>query len=393
METIHISDVIAILGLPPPPQGRNAYYVTCPCCDEDSRSRHLNINLKKEVFRCPRCGVSGGIFDLYALCTHTPREKVYREIRDRVPCRARAPQRSEAPEIREHPLADIEVRDKTYRQLLSMLSLEPDHLENLKNRGLTEEEIQTLEYKTTPALGTAVLARQLQEAGCYLSGVPGFYRDDHDNWTFVHLARGILIPVRDRNGLIQGMQVRLDQMERRKFRWVSSAGRKDGCRMEGWPHLAGRLGERILLTEGPMKADVIHALTGLTVLAVPGVNSLTRLGETLTDYREQGLTTVMTAFDMDFFTNWHVQAGLEKLLQLLESLGFQYGSYVWDPRYKGLDDYLWQALLRSRNRIVCRDFGGYLQSQSGHDPADERQSGKHRRWLCLPADRAGRHHL
>ena len=356
MEPIHISDVISLVGLPPPPPGRSDYYVRCPCCDEDPRSRHLNINLKKDVFRCPRCGAYGGIFDLYALYTHTPRDKVYREIRERISPAIRlqvaVPKRT-VPEIREYPLADIEVRDRTYRQLLALLSLAPDHLENLKNRGLTESEIQELGYKTTPVFGTVALARRLLEAGCYLSGVPGFYRDEEENWTFVQQARGILIPVRNRNGLIQGMQIRRDQVEKRKFRWVSSADRKDGCRVEGWPHLAGKLGERILLTEGPMKADVIHALTDLTVLAVPGVNSLTRLRDTLTDYRKQGLTTVMTAFDMDFFTNWHVQAGLEKLLQLLEELGFQYGTYVWDPRYKGLDDFIWETQLH-RNRTQTR---------------------------------------
>ena len=36
----------------------------------------------------------------------------------------------------------------------------------------------------------------------------------------------------------------------------------------------------MILTEGPMKADVIHTLTGLSVLAIPGVNSLTQLKST-----------------------------------------------------------------------------------------------------------------
>ena len=40
----------------------------------------MNINLKKEVFRCPRCGASGGIFDLYALYTGIPRDEVRKAI-------------------------------------------------------------------------------------------------------------------------------------------------------------------------------------------------------------------------------------------------------------------------------------------------------------------------
>lgn len=45
-------------------------------------------------------------------------------------------------------------------------------------------------------------------------------------------------------------------------------------------------------------------------------------------------------FDMDFATNHHVQNGYNSLLQLLGNMGFTFGTYLWDPRYKGLDDYV-----------------------------------------------------
>ena len=80
MEMFHISDVISLLGLPGPPHGRSSYYIQCPCCDGLPRSKHLNINLKKDVYRCPRCGVSGGIFDLYSLYTGVPRDKAFYEL-------------------------------------------------------------------------------------------------------------------------------------------------------------------------------------------------------------------------------------------------------------------------------------------------------------------------
>ena len=83
MEIFHMWDVVSLLGLPMPPSGRSSYYVQCPCCDESPRKKHLNINLKKEVFRCPRCGVSGGIFDLYSLYTGVPREEVSICLADR----------------------------------------------------------------------------------------------------------------------------------------------------------------------------------------------------------------------------------------------------------------------------------------------------------------------
>ena len=50
----------------------------------------------------------------------------------------------------------------------------------------------------------------------------------------------------------------------------------------------------------------------------------------------------MTAFDMDFLTNPHVENGYKNLKRHLTDNGFQYGTYLWDPQYKGLDDYVWQ---------------------------------------------------
>ena len=66
MERIHMVDIIPLLGLPEPQPGRRSYNIPCPCCDDNPRKKHLNISLEKDVFRCPRCGFSGGIFDLYA---------------------------------------------------------------------------------------------------------------------------------------------------------------------------------------------------------------------------------------------------------------------------------------------------------------------------------------
>ena len=343
MEIFHMWDIVSLLGLPMPTSGKSSYYIQCPCCDETPEKKHLNINLKKEVFRCPRCGISGGIFDLYALYTGVSRGQVRKELVERLgpPELIMHQKKKVVSEPKEEcPLADIESRNHAYAAMLSKLSLAADHKENLLSRGLKEPEIERLGYKTTPVVGMSAIAKQLQSEGLSLAGVPGFYRDKNGAWTFVHEKRGILIPVRDRFGRIQGLQIRRDNVSRRKFRWVSSAEMEDGCRAEGWTHLAGKVRSTILLTEGPMKADVIHALTDLTVLAVPGVNSLTQLQMTLEDLRSEGLAEIKTAFDMDFATNHHVQNGYNSLLQLLGDMGFTFGTYLWDPCYKGLDDYI-----------------------------------------------------
>ena len=69
---------------------------------------------------------------------------------------------------------------------------------------------------------------------------------------------------------------------------MSSRGLPGGHGAEGWVHIAGQPSEQVILTEGPLKADVIHYLTGITVIAVPGVNSLNHLEKALTDLLSQG---------------------------------------------------------------------------------------------------------
>lgn len=348
MGLIHMQDILPLIGVPLPPPGRSSYNIPCPCCDENSRKRHLNINLKKDVFRCPRCGFSGGVFDLYAHYEGIPRSAVKDALFARLDVRgeivSNRPSRDKEPVTEECPLTDIDLRNATYQALLSHLTLASDHRANLLSRGLSTEEIERLNYKTTPVVGMSMIAKKLLADGHYLAGVPGFYRKDGE-WTFIYERRGILIPVRDVQGRIQGLQIRRDNASRRKFRWVSSVEQPDGCKAESWAHLAGMPKEMVILTEGPMKADIIHALTGKTVVAVAGVNALSQLEKMLTELRQNGTQKIMTAFDMDFLSNRHVERGYQNLTQMLVNMGFRYGTYLWDPTYKGLDDYVWQYCL------------------------------------------------
>ena len=99
-----------------------------------------------------------------------------------------------------------------------------------------------------------------------------------------------------------------------------------------------------------MKADVIYALSGLTTLAVPGVNGLSHLRDTLLQMKSAGLLEIKTAFDMDYVSNYHVQTGYLNLYALLDDLSLSYSTYLWDPRYKGLDDYLWSHVLHNKRK-------------------------------------------
>jgi hypothetical protein len=356
MDKIHMADIVPLLPIPDIPKGRSSFYTPCPKCDNGIRKKdkHLNISFSKDVFRCARCGWNGGIFDLYAYYTNTPRDKVRNALKrvfDSNDCSKSRENGKASNALQEPaplPTADIDIRHTVYSALLSMLTLAPDHMRNLSSRGLSEQEISKNGYRTTPVVGVKAMARQLSGMGLNLKGVPGFYTDSDGQWAFINMQRGILIPVRDSQGRIQGLQVRRDNTDKRKYRWVSSAGidcSTNGCGAEGWTHIAGPARENIILIEGPLKADVVHFLTGQTVVAVPGVNSLKHLEQTLLGLRELGLTRIMTAFDMDFLKNPHVMGGYEELVSLLGRVNVKFGTYLWHPDYNGLDDYVWKYCL------------------------------------------------
>ena len=359
MDRFYMADIIPLLPLPEPPQGKSSYYVPCPHCDRrrSEKDKHLNINLAKNVFRCARCGWSGGIFDLYAYYADIKRSKVRDELK-RLLLRDNAisvkrkvtPTTVYQQESSVSSVASIDSRHAAYSALLSMLTLAPDHLRNLLGRGLSEEAIHANEYRTTPVVGGAAIAKHILGMGHSLAGVPGFYVGSNGQWMFISMWRGILVPVRDTSGRIQGLQVRRDNQAKRKYRWVSSSdieGGSGGCGAEGWVHLAGLPRESVLLIEGPMKADIVHHLTGQSVVAIPGVNSLRHLERAMAELVELGVRKVMTAFDMDFLKNPNVQKGYSELVNLLGRFDLMFGTYLWHPDYNGLDDYIWEYCLRS----------------------------------------------
>ena len=113
------------------------------------------------------------------------------------------------------------IRDRTYSLLLSMLPLTPTHKAHLLSprRGLTEEQIARFGFKSTPpAFLCRSYAERLRRHGCTLQGVPGFYQDDAGRWTinFGSRTAGILLPAVGMDGLICGMQIRLDTPLRRR---------------------------------------------------------------------------------------------------------------------------------------------------------------------------------
>jgi hypothetical protein len=188
-------------------------------------------------------------------------------------------------------------------------------------------------------------------------GAPGFYHDGR-RWSMVFCAPGFLIPARDERGLIQALAYRLDgPRDGTKYVWLSSnpeaeddRGRQQYPRgaSSGAPfHFANRerlfTAEELTITEGTLKADVVAALSGLTVVGVAGVNNTRGLAARLRA-RLPRLRRVAVAFDKDVLTKPHVAAALGRLIAQLQAERFTVRVRTWPGESKGLDDYLLSEL-------------------------------------------------
>ena len=288
-----IADVVELLGLTVRRRLPSSLYLNCPFCG-DQRGR-LNVNTDKNVWRCNRCGAAGGMLALYARYNCTGNADAYREICEALGRYTPRPRVNDCIGVKpeKNVRATPQEIHQTYSLLLSMLPLTPTHKAHLLSprRGLTEEQIARFGFKSTPpAFLCRSYAERLQRQGCTLQGVPGFYQDDAGRWTinFGSRTAGILLPAVGMDGLICGMQIRLDTpLHRRddppgksgaKYIWLSSVGKPHGVTSGSPLHFVGEpFAKTVYVTEGLLKADIAHCLTGRSFVAVAGVNSLNGL--------------------------------------------------------------------------------------------------------------------
>lgn len=250
----NIRDVAYLLNLYIRHKSAASWDADCPFCSGRGK---LNLNLKKNVFRCNRCGENGGMLALYGKVYGVDNKRAKEEIEDTLGRKEQAHSyetkkkniEKYEPQIVNVTLASVEDRNRTYSMLLTMLVLADAHKENLLERGLTEEQIERNGYRSTPVFGFKKLTKRLMEAGCRVEGVPGFYQDEEGEWT-IHFSKktaGYLVPYRDTEGRIQSMQIRLNQpFDGCKYIWMSSVNFHMGVSSGSPVHLAGELGATVV---------------------------------------------------------------------------------------------------------------------------------------------------
>ncbi len=320
---------------------RSEVEASCPFCgDHGVGKHHLSLNTDTDQYRCNLCGAKGNSVTLYAQTKGISNKQAYQELK-RGGNVYPIPQQPTPQNTERQPLS-LEARHAAYSDMLEHLTLLDRHGENLLDRGLSKERIRRNQYRSMPETerGRRLLAGLLRAQGHELLGLPGF-RTYYGEWTLSG-PNGFLIPVRNKDGLIQGLKIRLDDESapNRKYRWLSSRDMTGGTRSYSWIHVTGdTTKKRAYLTEGPLKGDVASFLAkDALFVCIGGVNALGGLKDTI---RDLGITEVVEAMDMDQMTNPNVRKAVLAIRREVQSIKrLKYSKYTWNPAYKGVDDYL-----------------------------------------------------
>lgn len=358
-EISNFQEVTSLLGINGVRVGAGEYKYPCPACGAVAFEAN-------DVFgHCFKCDASFNYVSYFAEMNGVSNKEAYKEIITKTghtPVRSFVPTKKTEDEPR---LAPVKVRDMAYRTMLSYLRLSQKHRADLIARGLSDDRIKTVGYKTyfvgDYAEKRNLAAAVIKKVGT-LKGVPGYSLDKKGNATFPKMSKeGILVPYLNREHEVQGLQIRRntedlsireDGKRENKYIWFSSKDRPDGVGPRTFVHYAVDwnkwfkkgyspiLKKKILLTEGAMKADIVHFLSGEPVIAVPGVNSLSEFQKELPFLRESGVETIVCCYDMDYLTNESVRRAEKKMKIMVEKAGLSFSRLTWDKRYKGLDDYL-----------------------------------------------------
>lgn len=197
-----------------------------------------------------------------------------------------------------------------YSALLSLLECSTEHRAALNARGFSNKEIDKANYRSLPIRRREVVDKLANLYDNDLAGVPGFWRDDKGNWELAGKS-GVLIPVRDEQGRIAALKVRVDKPSNpsQKYLLISSNPKQDkgdgsikypngtpARALVHWPMPRPKTIDTFRITEGELKADIATSLTNQYTVAIPGIGAW-RLA--LEAAKASGASRVLIAFDSD----------------------------------------------------------------------------------------------
>jgi hypothetical protein len=310
----------------------------CPFCGDKPRRYHLRMNTEKNQYKCFYCGESGNSVSLYARVNGISNKDAAAELMrgNNVYILPREPVSKVKPE---REPKSVEERHAVYSAMLGHLTLCDAHRENLRERGLSDDRSERNQYRSLPGNNKSRLLLASMLSDFYdLDGIPGFFVNRYGKWD-ISGAAGLLIPYRNSAGQIPGLQIRLDDAQKRKYRWLSSRDENRGTGSGSPIHVTGNLASKIAyITEGGLKGDVASFLDeDALFICIAGVSAIEGLRQIISSLDVQ---EVVVAMDMDKLTNPQVREAVAKINREVSKLrNVRVHAANWDMRYNGIDDY------------------------------------------------------
>ena len=253
---------------------QNAANVVCPFCGDARGKASICVCAEGKimnVFHCFDCGTGHNMLTLYAELCHLTGKDRYK---------------------------------KAYREIYRRKQKEPGRKK--KTRQAMQEESQGIKKrarKQKEHLAEPVNLEQRHQVYKKMLSVPSFYINWEGNWdlNFYEGNRGYLCPVYTVDKYLAGFQIRLDHPKgKNKYVWLSSANQKKGCGISSIVGVSGKAeSSEIYVTEGILKAEIAHQLSGKTFLGNPGIGNWRDLYEVLQVLKKRGLSHVEEVYDMD----------------------------------------------------------------------------------------------
>jgi hypothetical protein len=345
---------------------RDKAYI-CPICG----SKSLFINSEKQKFYCHVCGRGGGRISFWAFFRGLPPDDTKRIAKDLAEYTGEISDALRYTPIKERKMeiydASVSVRDRAYRAFLSKLSLKDEHYRDLKRRGYSRKSIEARGFKSTPSPEKMDrVVADLEEHGIVFKGVSGFHVTPTGKIKGMVCPSGYFLPIKDKEGNILGLHIRSDKKEP-KYLTFSSTSKPGGAQWKSPVHtLLGENNDIVIITEGILKAEIIHSALGVTTIGVLGINATKSLVSTLEGLDLPEHAEKHVVLDMDFTCNAAVHKAAWTITRLIDSIPgttttFTMGSEKlwkgWEKLYiekgiKGFDDFL----LHISNRGLLEKF-------------------------------------
>lgn len=338
--------------------------IYCPEC----KRKKLNVNFKKGVYRCNKCASSGGAISLHqklqGFATYDEAKIDLKKRFNGLPVEKRNSVYAQLEKIQntiDMKPAPLKIRDQVYRNFLDSQKLSKKHYQNLKDRGLSDEDIKVGMYKTIPTMNLDELAKlSLQGIKFNFSsrvGIPGFYDLTKDPKVVTRKNSGFFCPVMTKDGQISMLQIRYDNLPPtasekekenfKKYTCYASTEEKTGCGTSGVENIHYSFWldpddppKVIYLTEGELKANIAMALSKKPFIALIGVNNTSQLLEELKYLKKVGVETICLAVDMDYRDKKEVARAMDKIKGIIKESGLKLVVCSWNSEYKGIDDAL-----------------------------------------------------